>query len=565
MGIGVNTNVITLNARRHLSGQQSTLAVALNRLSTGVRVNSAKDDAAGLAISERFAAQIRGQKQAARNANDAISLLQTAEGATATVSDMLQRIRELAVQSANASNSASDRQALQKEVNQLASEIDRVGQSAEFNNLKVFDQSRNKVTGISDPYMDAVIQGLQYGWLENTEKMIQQYYGILGGGQGISIELTTFTDGAGSTAARVVSSTGGTGPGTNIKLQIDMADFKPANLPNGGTAPFYNDRIIAHEMVHAVMATSASWGELATDGTATWFIEGAAEFIHGADERVKADGSVAVLGDNITAWGGASTDYSSGYLAVRYLHEKIQAAGGKGVQDMIQYLHANAGKTINDAFANASSGVYANQAAFVADFNANKATFYATLDLNNTDTGAIGGYDVDGGTIKTATDVVSDFGMVSGQNVLAGFNETWEQLGGAGGTGNILSFQVGANAGQTIDTAIGGMNLGSLGLSTLDIASTDGANLAIISVDKALDYISSTRAKIGAQMSRFETSIGNLNVSSENMAASRARIVDTDFAVESAALARAQIMQEAGTAMVAQANLLSQEALKLLI
>lgn len=564
MGMGINTGILSLTAQRNLSANQSAFAVSIQRLSSGLRVNSARDDAAGLAISERFTSQIRGQNQAIRNANDGISLLQTADGATSTVADKLQRIRELAVQSANASNSASDRQALQQEVNQLASEIDRISATTEFNGQQVFDQTRNKKTGYADVTKDAVMEGLQGGWLENAEEMIRKYYGIQGAGNAISIELSTFTDGAGNTAARVVSSTTGTGPGFNIKLQVDLADFATPNLPNGGTAPFYSDRIIAHEMVHAVMATGASWGEVATDATAKWFTEGTAEFIHGAEERVQADTVASTLADDITAWGGASVDYSAAYVAVRYLHSKIKAAGGKGVQDMLQYLQNNAGKTLDDAFASASHGVYANKAAFVADFNANKAAFVGTFNFGNTDTGAIGGLDVDGGDIRTATSIVNDFGNRSGTDVLSGFNETWEAVSTAGGSANLKSFQVGANANQTIDTNIGSMNLGSLGLSTVDVTSVDNANLAMRHIDKALDYVNGTRAKLGAQMSRFETTVKNLQVSSENISASRSRVLDADYAQETAALSRAQILQQAGTAMVAQANQMPRMVLDLL-
>lgn len=554
MGLTINTNVVSLNVQRQLHGAQNTLTTAMQRLSSGLRVNSARDDAAGLAISERMAAQMRGQNQAARNANDGISLLQTAEGALGGVAANLQRMRELAVQSANATNSASDRQALQMEAAQLAAEIERTGKTTEFNSQKVFDPSRNKRTGYSDAIKDPVMEGLEGGWLENSEELIQRYYGIAASGNAISIELSSFTDGAGNTAARVVSSVGASGPGTNIKLQVDLADFVPPNLPNGGSAPFYSDRIIAHEMVHAVMATAQSWGELANNGQATWFIEGAAEFIHGAEERVQADTVAATLADDISAWGSSSVDYSSGYTAVRYLHQKIKGAGGTGVGDMLQYLQTNAGKTFDDAFANATHGAYADYATFKADFDTNKAGFVATFDFTNTDTGAIGGLDVDGGEIRTAQSALHDFGARSGTDVLSGFTESWETVAKAGLSGTRLSFQVGANKGETIDTSIGSMNLGALGLVDLDISSVDGSWLAMRRIDKALEYVSETRARIGAQMSRLESTISNLQTSSENLASSRSRVMDADFAMETATLSRGQILQQAATAMVAQAN-----------
>ncbi len=135
----INSNISSLTAQRNLDKSQSSLATSLQRLSSGLRINSAKDDAAGLAIAERFTSQIRGMNQAVRNANDGISISQTAEGALSSASDILQRVRELAVQSANASNSSSDRQALQSEVNQLTSELDRLAQVTEFNGRKILD------------------------------------------------------------------------------------------------------------------------------------------------------------------------------------------------------------------------------------------------------------------------------------------------------------------------------------------------------------------------------------------------------------------------------------------
>ena len=576
MGMVINTNPLSLTAQRNLGISQSAFATTIQRLSSGLRVNSARDDAAGLAISERFTSQIRGQNQAMRNANDAISLLQTAEGAISGVSGMLQRIRELSVQSANATNSATDRRALQGEVAQLLAEIDRIGADSEFNGIKIFDQFRHRVVGggtTGDLDKDAVIEGLQGGWLENTEKMILAAYGISAPGTDFTIDLSVFTDGVGGTLARVSSLAGGSGPGTNITLEIDMADFVPANPPNGGNAPFYNDRIIAHEMTHAVMAAGLNWG--AYNGS-TWFVEGVAEFIHGADERVLGDSfgdsGAAIQGTDITAWGGGSVDYSAGYLAVRYLHRQV---GDAGMKTILQHLQtAGTGtETLSDALA--AQGGFANEAAFVAAFNgaigstAGDFSNFLTsvgVDLANTDTGAIGGADASSGPTYTAETVVEDTGTLYGTDVLAGFRETWNewQERAGGGTGNILKFQVGANANQTIDTAIGGMNVGALNLTTTDISSVSGASKAIQQMDQALEYASGLRARLGAQMSRFEQTINNLQISSENITASRSRILDTDFAQETASLSRVQILQQAGMAMVAQANQMPRMVLALL-
>lgn len=572
MALSINTNSVALNVQRQLGASQSMLATAMQRLSTGLRVNSAKDDAAGLAIAERMSTQIRGSNQAARNANDAISMLQTAEGSLANVNNNLQRIRELAVQASNSTNSQSDRQAIQAEVTQLASEIDRVGTGAQFNGLFIFDQARSSAVGDTDQL--AVLDGLKAagGWLENSEQLISDLYGLTADGANLSIELTTFTDGAGGTAARVVSLVGASGFGTDLKLQVDMADFDPPNLPNGGTAPFYNDRIIAHEMVHAVMARTTNYGSLANTADNKWFIEGTAEFIHGADERVASDiaanggggaGIAAIAGALTGGFQPTSLDYSASYSAVRYLHDKIKAAGGEGIKDMLIYMNQNPSATLDQAFANASHAAFANNAAFLSNFATNGAAFIGTFDLTNADTGAIGGLDVDGGAIKTASSVVANTSSRSGTDVLTGFSENFEAIAVANAANNQRAFQIGANVGDTINTNLGAINLGAMALqNSLDVVTQPG--VVISAMDRALDYVNTQRAQIGAQMSRFETTINTLQITSENLTASRSRVQDADFAVETAALSRAQILQQAGTAMVAQANQLPQNVLTLL-
>ncbi len=574
MALSINSNQASLNVQRQLTTTQSGLATSMQRLSTGLRINSAKDDAAGLAISERLTTQIRGNTQAARNANDGISMLQTAEGALSGITANLQRIRELAVQSANSTNSTADRQAIQAEVSQLGAEIDRVGNSARFNDLFLFGQGRASAVGNTDQL--AVLDGLQGvgGWLENSERLITDLYGLTADGAALSIELTSFTDGAvgANVAARVVSSVGATGFGVDLKLQIDMANFTPANLPNGGAAPIYNDRIIAHEMVHAVMARTTNYGSLANTANARWFIEGTAEFIHGADERIANDiaenggdaaGRSAIANALDDGFSLTSLDYSAAYAATRYLHEQIKGAGGAGIKDMLVYMNQNPAATLDDAFQNASKALYADTATFLTAFKAAGADFIAGFDLGNADTGAIGGLDVDGGAVKTAASVVPNVASRSGTDVLTGFAENFETLSTGGGVRNALTFQVGANVGQTIDAGLGSMNLGAMGLAqSLDVI--DNPLQVIAGMDRALAYVSTERAAIGAQMSRFDTVIRNLQTSSENLSASRSRIQDADFALETAALSRAQILQQAGTAMLSQANQAPSSVLALL-
>jgi flagellin len=566
----LGTNLNSLAVQGKMSRTQGELSTTIQRLSSGLRINSAKDDAAGLAISDRMTSKVRGMSQAARNLNDGISMLQVAEGGLSGIAANLQRARELSVQAANGSLSQTDRTMLQQEVSQLMAEVDRVGTSTQFNGMSVFNASTSSVVG--DPNQIAVLQGLQGGWLENAEKLVTAGYGLTADGATMSIELTTFTDGAGGTAARVVSSVGGSpGKGTNLKLQIDMSDFTPPNLPDGGNAPFYNDRIIAHEMVHAVMARTMNWADLQGH---TWFLEGAAEFIHGADERVAAD--LAAAGGNagalVTAvtngWQSTSADYSGAYSAVRYLHSQIKAAGGSGIREIMDYMSANQNATFDQAFANAVATLggavagYTTAANFLTDFGTNGAAFIGTMNLANADTGAIGGLDADGGAVKTATSVVPNGGTLSGTDVLAGFSEQFETIATGIGPRTQLAMQAGADAHQTLDVTVGAANATALGVATTDVV--NNANLAIQQIDRALEYVSSERTKLGAQMNRMEASISNLAVTSENLTGSRSRILDADFAIETASLARQQVLQQAATAILAQTNVSGREVLALL-
>jgi flagellin len=566
MAMQINTNVFSLNTQRALDRVGGDVSRSISRLSSGLRISSAKDDAAGIAITARMTAQIRGMNQAARNANDGISLLQTAEGALGSLTDNLQRIRELAVQAANGSNSASDRQALQKEAAQLLQEVDRVGQSTEFNGDLVFAQGKAGIGG--DLNQRAVVDGLKLGWLEESENLIRQYYGLQGDGAAMAIDITAFTDGAGNTAARVTGSgADANGRIGNVRLQVDMADFTPPNLPDGGNAPFYNDRIIAHEMVHAVQYRSLNVASMSggAAATSTWFLEGMAEFIHGADERVAADIAAAggaanlVSGNSISSWDGDSGSYSTAYVAFRYLHDKMKSAGYSGVKEFLTYMSTNSA-TLDAAFNNFFGQTHSQ---FRTEFQTNAVNFINTkMNLSNEDTGAIGGADADGGEVRTAKTVLLDIGGTYGDNVLRNFEETFEDVQPDSTAGRALAFQVGAQANQTIDVSLGAVNIQALGLAEVDLSKD--ARRAIVHLDQALDYLNRERAKVGAQMARMESSISTLQTASENQSASRSRILDADYAQETAGLLRAQIIQQAATSMLAQANALPQQALQLL-
>lgn len=578
MALSINTNVSSLTAQRNLASTSQDVGRALQRLSSGLRINSAKDDAAGLAISTRMTTQIRGMSQAMRNVNDGVSMLQTADATLSTITKGLQRVRDLAVQAANGTNSQSDRAALMLEAQAQLDEVERVSKTASFNGQPLFAEGGGSIGG--DPDQRAVGDGLRLGWLENAEKMIKQYYGIQGDGAALQIDITHFTDGGSGVAAFVSSTLGGAnGRGGNLTMGVDMANFAPSNLPNGGSAPLYNDRIIAHEMVHAVMARSTNWTSLVS--TSQWFVEGAAEFIHGADERLSfdiavaagsGDAKIAAVVNEIATWQQQSSDYSAGYVGTRYLHDKLKAAGfDGGLKDFMQYLSGPGAPTMDQAMTHFFGAGY-TQSSFLTEIQAdsgnglsNGVVFVKTkMNLSNADTGAIGGLDADGLSLKTADSVVSDSGTRFGDDVLEGFKETWEVLPDGRPATRTASLQVGAEVGQTINVEIGAMSLHALGLEGLDIATVLGSQLALAHLDAAIEYVSSQRAVIGGQLSRMDSAIASMQSAVENISASNSRILDTDYATETTTLVRSQILQQAGTAIVAQANSLPQNVLALL-
>ncbi len=400
----INTNISSLTAQRNLSMSQSSLSTSMQRISSGLRINSAKDDAAGLAISERMSSQIRGMNQAVRNANDGISLAQTAEGALGEVGNNLQRIRELAVQSANATNSTTDRAALNAEVTQLVSEIDRVSKQADFNGTKLLDGS----------FSSQLFQvGANAGQTIGINKIANTTAAALGGAQFDSNTVT------------VAAPTDGN---TDVKI----SGFKITD----------------------------SLGNVTTL----------------ADISVKASGVDA-----------ATTQ------------KAVTAALASAINDKL-----------------GESGVL--------------ATVGATA-------GAI--------TLDSVRESVDAAGAFKGFAVAGG---TW----------------TGAAAPAAVVTTPLASAPGAKFAKDLDITTVKGAQQALALVDKALTSVNSSRAELGAIQNRFTSVVTNLQTNSENTSASRSRIQDADFAAETANLSRAQILQQAGTAMVAQANQLPQTVLSLL-
>jgi len=373
----INTNIASLDTQRALNSSQSALNTSIQRLSTGLRINSASDDAAGLEISERMNSQIRGLTVAARNANDGVSLAQTAEGALGQVGDMVQRIRELAVQSSNATNTQADRSGIQQEVTQLKAEIDRVSQTTNFNGTKLLDGS-----------------------------------------------------------------------------------FSAANFQVGANA-----------------------------------------------------------GESITVNSITNSQLS-----------------GMGV--------------VNQATTQNSTAI--------SDMTAVAA---GTLTINGTDIGALAAA---GTTQQRQADVVDAINRVSTTTGVGAFYDSTNNKIVLSSASNITIAGSG-NAAQVGFAAADSANAAASGnMSTLDVSSYAGAQLAIQQCDAALTQVNGSRANLGALQSRFESAVSNIQIASENTSAAKSRITDTDYAAETANMTRAQILQQAGNAMLAQANQLPNQVLTLL-
>jgi flagellin len=477
----INTNVNSLTAQRNLTLSQASLTTAMTRLSSGLRINSAKDDAAGLAISERFTAQIRGLNQAARNANDGISLAQTAEGALSSSSNILQRIRELAVQSANATNTASDRKALNAEAGQLLSELDRISTTAQFNGIKLLDGS-------------APTQEFQVG---------------ANAGQKIALTTANFrTNNYGNNEYK----TNGVAAGAAAAYTAGTFDIQ--GLATQAITVAATDT--AKSVAAQVDGFSAVTGVSAEAETKTQL-----SFVAGESY------SLAITSDNTTA---ANVSFS------------VTANTSTGLAAAVSAINDASNKTGVTAVLNDSSDgiILTNATGNNISIVNNSTVATATFDNQNLDAD---------GVAQGAADAAVATGGTNSTSI--GYLKLNSDKGFAvGGTITATDFTA---ATATLNT-----------VSTVDLSTVAGATAALKIVDSALGAVNGQRAAFGAVQSRFETTVANLSVSSENSSAARSRIQDADFAMETASLSRSQILQQAGTAMVAQANQLPQGVLALL-
>jgi flagellin len=521
MASTINTNVQSLTAQRNLSNSQSAMSTSMARLSSGLRINSAKDDAAGLAISERFTAQIRGVNQAARNANDGISLAQVAEGALGSSSSMLQRIRELAVQSANATNSASDRAALNAEVSQLTAELNRIAQTTQFNGQNILDGSFTSATFQVGANANQTI-------IATTANFSTSMYGNNRMGSSVA----TSTSGVGDLVVGTVSA--GTNPATAIAAAASAVTADTLTI--SGATGSADVAVLAGDSAKTVAASiNAQAGITGVSATARTSIDLNNFTLAGSYSLSVVSGNSAATPATVAFNIGTALNTNDGLAAA------INAFNDKTAQTGITAKINTAGTGItltNDT----GEDIHLTSA----------ATSVGSFDVVNPGVGPI-----PPATTPTVPAVIAV--AASGDAYITGAI-TLDSNG---------SFSVGSPLGESTATGASyftGLSSASelQAASTMDVSSTDSATRTLTTVDSALAVISAQRAKFGALQSRFESAISSLQTTGENLSASRSRIQDADFAMETANLSRTQILQQAGTAMVAQANQLPQQVLQLL-
>ncbi|MYN30396.1 flagellin N-terminal helical domain-containing protein [Duganella levis] len=513
----INTNVASLNSQRNLSTSQASLQTSLQRLSSGLRINSAKDDAAGLAISDRFSAQIRGNTTAARNANDGISLAQTAEGGLSTAGDLLQRIRELAVQSANGTNSASDRQSIQGEVASLSQELDRVANTTQFNGQNVLDGSLTsaqfQVGANSGQTINVGILSAKATDIGNNT--LQADYGDLATPNAADAAVGSAT-GLNNVAVGTLDITSGNGVATTVNVAAaDSAKTIAANV----------NALSGKSGVTATATTSATLTTIAKDGSVQFKLRG--------DNSTASDPNSAAVTISAQVKNG---DLSS-------LAQAINAqVGTTGITASIE-LDSTGAKQLKMTNSSGSDIQLEN-------INTNPAT--GTVD-------ALAGAFLQGADKPGSG--AANTGAQSGAPISVASGTTPVVVGGHVSFSSDSGFTI-KDSGTNVLTGTVGSDLQSV--AKIDVSTVDGANAAMKTIDSALAQVDSNRAALGAIQNRFTSTISNLNTTTENLTASRSRIQDTDFAAETANLTRGQILQQAGTAMLAQANSLPNGVLSLL-
>ncbi len=519
MPTSINTNILSLNAQLNLQSSQNSLATSLERLSSGLRINTAADDAAGFAISQQMTAQINGINQAAQNANDGISMAQTAQGGLNAEIGLLQSMRTLAVQAANGTNSASDRQAIQAQIAQLQQELSRTALSTQFNGLNILDGTMSDAQFQVGSNANQVIN---FGIASTKASDIgNNSYSTSGAMTGATLSTSSTASGNGVTAQTLTiqGALGTTGLNSVPSITVNANDsaYTIANTINN---------VSAQTGVSASAVTSAELSGLAASGTVSFSLLGSnttAVTINASVTNVNDLSSIANAINADTASTGISA-YSdqSGHLFMTQ---------SQGYDIKIQNM-SDSGKT--------TAGSIATLGSFNPNTSsANAPDTAATVGLASGQSGTVGG--------QIAFESASAFTISS-------------SVAGTGTAGSVLDTASAANTnvGSTL------REVANIDVTTVQNGVPAGANEAISTIDMALQTLNTIAANLGSVQNRFQDTITNLQTTSNNLSAARSRIQDTNFAQETSNLTRAQILQQAGTAMLAQANQIPNMVLTLL-
>jgi flagellin len=519
MSLVLNTNIASLNAQNNLTGSQAQLSQSLERLSSGLRINSAADDAAGLAISQQFTTQINGTNQAVSNANDAVSEAQTTAGALNTIVDNLQSIRTLAVESANGSNSASDRAALNNQVQQQIAEITQIAQQTTFNGLNVLNgSSGTTVYQVGANVGDTIAVSLQQGVAANQ---IGQYSTQTGVAMSAASQLTgtsTVTVGDGSSTVTVGATSGFVG---STAYQGATSAYAKAGALNGAglqgltasAATTAVDSIafaaIGSDAVANTAPTTASTFDLTINGTAIFSGPG-----------------------NVPTTAGAT--------------------GGLTASAVVSQINLFTGTTGVTASLNTNAAVGAVGAIILSNTDGSDISVGQTV-AEGTGAAAGGGFGAIAGTLPATVTTQGKVTLTDSKPV------TLTDVGTAGGSA-ALGFTSGVATGLSVVAATGA----TATLANQNVLTVAGANSTISSIDAALSTVSAFQSQLGAIQNRFTAAVGNLTSTAQNLTQSRSTIQDADFAAETANLTQAQVLEQAGISVLAQANQQPQLILKLL-
>ena len=592
MSMVIKNNMPAQRALNELNKNTKTLSKQLKKVGSGMKINSAEDDASGYAISERMRVQIRGLGQDIDNTQNAISMLRTAEGAASSTVEILKTLKEKAINAVNDTNTDADRATIQKEVDQSIDQIDD-NANVTFNGKTLFDGSAD----VADDVKQTIIKALNSEWIARSLEMVKNAYGMSFQEDGASvteIELNFTDDAASSTLASVSSTADGNGVTKSLTLNINLnyyANLDQNDVNGSSTTPgaTYLDRTIAHELTHAVMRANIT----NMSALPKYIREGSAEFIHGIDDERKLSLANLTVSDISDTLDGAhdgqddTTDYpyTVGYVFLHYINK----VGGHedAMQRFMSVLDEKGGTAYDEAISAATKGKITSRSeaetAFKDDLNAYLNSghtikeFYKTycdIDLDNTrDTGSVKGSKAWGGDEEDADNVVLEGKSTRFWYYPSGNSSTIEGLtvkwGDFSRPDTGFRFQVGTKANQQIKAAFSDIHAQALGLlsdegETVQLTTRANAKRALTIFDNALQKVLDQQTTIGAIQSRLNYTAQNLTTAQENVTSSESTLRDADMAKEMTEYTKANVLTQAAQSMLAQANQSSSSVLSLL-